>query len=268
MGESEAAAYVRHRTLPEWGVGRILSVDPDSTVVAFFIHGGRRCIDKRVGHLEDAATPEDGVRRVLDMAARVDWHRANHNVYVIELRHDVFNERRFLEKNLGYIPGAKPCVYVGMTGLTPEERFRRHIAGIQAAYYAERYGVRLCAALYERLNPLPYDLAKEMEPELAATFGARATEFGKTRARPRTHAHARVHTHPRVRRCPEILPRVFSMRSETRVWRVLRRAFEACKLVRLCTSRVRSRGGCHAQLRLFSPQTVGHSALLHYAKYG
>jgi hypothetical protein len=37
----------------------------------------------------------------------------------------------------------KPFVYVGMTGLAPEERFANHKAGIKAASVVERYGLRL-----------------------------------------------------------------------------------------------------------------------------
>lgn len=61
---------------------------------------------------------------------------------------------------------AKPCVYVGMTGLTPEERFANHKAGIKASGFVERYGVRLLPELYEHLNPMPYDAAAQMEQDL------------------------------------------------------------------------------------------------------
>ncbi|MBL9139060.1 MAG: hypothetical protein JNK85_24545 [Verrucomicrobiales bacterium] len=61
----------------------------------------------------------------------------------------------------------KPCVYVGMTGLTPEERFANHKAGIKDAYVVQRYGVRLMPELYEHLNPMPFEAASEMEVDLA-----------------------------------------------------------------------------------------------------
>jgi predicted GIY-YIG superfamily endonuclease len=61
----------------------------------------------------------------------------------------------------------KPCVYVGMTGLTPEERFANHKAGIKAAYVVKRYGLRLLPELFAHLNPMPYDVAVKMEVELA-----------------------------------------------------------------------------------------------------
>src|SRR5206468_1301184 len=49
---------------------------------------------------------------------------------------------------------AKPCVYVGMTGLKPEERFANHKKGIKAARVVTRHGKRLLPALYECLNPM------------------------------------------------------------------------------------------------------------------
>ena len=57
----------------------------------------------------------------------------------------------------------KPCVYVGMTGLAPEERFGNHKAGIKAASVVTRYGLRLLPKLYAYANPMPYDAAREME---------------------------------------------------------------------------------------------------------
>jgi hypothetical protein len=81
-------------------------------------------------------------------------------------------EDKFLKANPGYIAGAKLCVYVGMTGLTPEERFQRHRAGVQANRFVKRYGVDLCPTLYADLNPMPHDLAREMEPWLARSLRA------------------------------------------------------------------------------------------------
>ena len=61
----------------------------------------------------------------------------------------------------------KPCVYVGMTGLAPEQRFANHKAGIKAASVVQRYGLRLLPELYEHLNPMPYAAAIQMEMDLA-----------------------------------------------------------------------------------------------------
>ena len=92
--------------------------------------------------------------------------RHGHNVYVIELDGAVLNHARFRAAN----PNrdiTKPCVYVGCTGLTPEKRFAKHKAGIQANSYVQRYGRRLLPALYAYANPMPYDAARDMEVELA-----------------------------------------------------------------------------------------------------
>jgi len=61
----------------------------------------------------------------------------------------------------------KPCVYVGMTGLNPEERFANHKAGVKAASVVKRYGLRLLPELYEHLNPMPFEAAAKMEADLA-----------------------------------------------------------------------------------------------------
>lgn len=61
----------------------------------------------------------------------------------------------------------KPCVYVGMTGLTPEERLSNHKQGIKSASVVRRHGVRLMPELYAHLNPMPFDAAVQMEQDLA-----------------------------------------------------------------------------------------------------
>ena len=97
--------------------------------------------------------------------------RDHHNVYVIELDGRVLNHARFRAAN----PNrdiTKPCVYVGCTGLTPEKRFAKHKAGIQANSYVERYGLRLLPRLYAYANPMPYDAARDMEVELAIALQA------------------------------------------------------------------------------------------------
>jgi hypothetical protein len=92
--------------------------------------------------------------------------RARHNVYVIELDGRVLNHAKFRAAN----PNrdiTKPCVYVGCTGWSPEKRFAKHKAGIQANSYVQRYGLRLLPRLYAYANPMPYEAARDMEVELA-----------------------------------------------------------------------------------------------------
>jgi hypothetical protein len=92
--------------------------------------------------------------------------RYHHNVYVIELSKDVLYESRFRKSNPDYVSG-KPCVYVGMTGLNPDVRFDKHMAGIQSNRFVRTFGLRLLPQLYEIYNPMPYQGAQDMEVELA-----------------------------------------------------------------------------------------------------
>jgi hypothetical protein len=101
--------------------------------------------------------------------------RHHHNVYVIELSYDVIYEARFKKSNPDYVRG-KPCVYVGMTGLSPDLRFDKHKAGIQANKFVQEYGLRLMPELYDTYNPMPYRGAAEMEVELAIAL--REAGFG------------------------------------------------------------------------------------------
>lgn len=101
--------------------------------------------------------------------------RHHHNVYVVLLSKDVLCEAKFIKCNPGYDP-ARPCVYVGMTGLSPDDRFDKHKAGIRANKFVRLYGLRLLPELYECYNPMPYEAAREMEVELA--IGLREAGYG------------------------------------------------------------------------------------------
>ena len=89
-----------------------------------------------------------------------------HNVYVVELSKEVLNEHKFKKHNPKYIEG-KLCLYVGMTGLAPEERFKKHKAGIKSNTYVEKYGIRLLPSLYEKYNPMTYEDALAREVKIA-----------------------------------------------------------------------------------------------------
>ncbi len=90
----------------------------------------------------------------------------HHHVYVVELSDRVWNEPAFRKANPAY-GLARPCVYVGMTGLDPDLRFDRHKAGVQANRFVLQYGLRLMPELYAVYSPMPYEAAREMEVELA-----------------------------------------------------------------------------------------------------
>jgi len=67
----------------------------------------------------------------------------------------------------------KAAYYVGMTGLSPEQRFENHKQGIKAARIVRRCGERLVPRLYAHLNPMPYAKAIEMEVALADSLRKR-----------------------------------------------------------------------------------------------
>ena len=90
----------------------------------------------------------------------------HHHVYVILLKEDVAKLSKVKAENPNRNP-ALPCVYVGMTGLDPEERFQNHLEGIKSSYYAKKFAVKLIPELYSFLNPMPYEAAVEMEKDLA-----------------------------------------------------------------------------------------------------
>ncbi|KPJ59235.1 MAG: hypothetical protein AMJ46_12095 [Latescibacteria bacterium DG_63] len=94
-----------------------------------------------------------------------------HNIYVIELDKKVLKERKFLEANPGYKP-EKACLYVGMTGLSPDERFRSHKEGHKANKYVKKYGLWLRRRMYRKYNPMTYDEAQRMEAWLARRLRA------------------------------------------------------------------------------------------------
>ena len=83
----------------------------------------------------------------------------HHSVYVVYLRDPKGDGKA------GY--------YVGMTGLSPEQRFQNHKQGIKAAGIVKRCGERLVPRLYAHLNPMPYAAARDMEAMLADSLRKR-----------------------------------------------------------------------------------------------
>lgn len=89
-----------------------------------------------------------------------------YHVYVIRLDDAVLQEPKFAAANPQHVPG-KPCVYVGMTGLSPDERFENHKRGHKANRYVKKYGLYLMRRKFRHLNPLTYEAAQELEVQLA-----------------------------------------------------------------------------------------------------
>ncbi len=158
---------------PDWGLGHVLSDNGGAKVTVFFLGAGKRTLDTTIAEL-DLVTGKAAMHPILDVAERVNWQHTHYNLYVVELKAELFSlEHKFREANLGYTPGVKPCVYVGMTGLTPEERLQEHRNGNHSARFVKKYGVRLLPELYTHFNPMPYALATVMEVELARQLRGR-----------------------------------------------------------------------------------------------
>jgi hypothetical protein len=76
-------------------------------------------------------------------------------------------------------------LYVGMTGLTPEERFENHRRGCKSASVVTRYGVELAPEWYADIPPMPYQEAALTEPVLADELRDRGfVVFGPSTAKP------------------------------------------------------------------------------------
>jgi predicted GIY-YIG superfamily endonuclease len=162
---------VRHADYPQWGRGYVIRARKTS-VDAFFRWGGKRKIDAG-----DALEPSPASGLEAELFAMcagysaASWSRGRHSVYAIELDPAVRKNRAFRERNPGGAAGG--CLYIGVTGLTPEERFARHRAGTQSARLVHAHGVRLRMDLVEGFSRLPYRIAADMEPRLAAWLRAR-----------------------------------------------------------------------------------------------
>jgi len=92
--------------------------------------------------------------------------KRHYHVYVVLLEKKVREFKKVQELNPDGKPDM-PCVYVGMTGLDPVERFRNHKAGYKSSGWVEKYGICLLPKLYEHLNPMEWKDAVEMEKKLA-----------------------------------------------------------------------------------------------------
>ena len=96
----------------------------------------------------------------------------HYHVYVVQLSDEVWNVARFRRWNPNYRLG-QPFVYVGMTGLDPDVRFDKHMAGIQSNVFVRQWGLQLLPALYERYNPMSYAAAQTLEIELGIALRQR-----------------------------------------------------------------------------------------------
>ena len=96
------------------------------------------------------------------------------SIYVIELDKSILDLKKFRKANLEYEEG-KPCVYVGYTSKSPEERYEQHKTGARNkkghpiySKKVKKYGFRLKPRLYKSHNPMKtQDEAMKMEIEKA-----------------------------------------------------------------------------------------------------
>jgi hypothetical protein len=164
---------VRHADYPQWGLGYVIRARKTSSDV-FFRWGGKRKIGvdeplepARPGRASGADAELFGL--CAGLSAR-SWSRGHHSVYAIELDQAVWKNRAFRERNPGGATGG--CVYIGVTGLPPAQRFERHRAGTQSGRFVRAHGLRLRLDLVEGFSRLPYRIAACMEPKLAAWLRA------------------------------------------------------------------------------------------------
>jgi len=95
-----------------------------------------------------------------------------YSVYVIELKPDVLEDKKFREANPDHDP-AKACLYVGMTGLDPKERFENHKRGHRGNKYVKKHWLYLRPRLFQKYNPMTRAEAETKEVELAEELRAK-----------------------------------------------------------------------------------------------
>jgi hypothetical protein len=98
-----------------------------------------------------------------------DKYKTKH-VYVVELNKDISARKYFKKQNPDYQEG-QPCVYVGMTGTSPKQRFKVHKSeSSKGSRKVKRYGIKLMPEHFEHLNPMTWDEAVVVEKEMAQYF--------------------------------------------------------------------------------------------------
>ena len=102
--------------------------------------------------------------------------KVNYQVYVIELRKNVFTENAKFRAANPQFNGVLECLYVGMTSKTPQERLVQHKTGYVnkkghnlSASIVRKYGTYLRPSLYNQFNVNPMTRAEAlvMEEKLA-----------------------------------------------------------------------------------------------------
>ncbi len=100
--------------------------------------------------------------------------KATYSVYVVELSRKVWtNSWKFRNAN-PHFKGVQECLYVGMTSLSPQERYKKHKIGARSkkgykisSFFVEKYGTFLRSSMYSQYNPMTRSEAIKMEKWLA-----------------------------------------------------------------------------------------------------
>ena len=95
-----------------------------------------------------------------------------YTIYVIRLKNRVINDPRFRQRNAQYIL-KNPCVYVGMTYLSAEERYEQHKNGIHSARIVRNYHRDLMNSECRRTRPITQRRALKREAALAQNLRER-----------------------------------------------------------------------------------------------
>src|SRR5438046_3655940 len=90
----------------------------------------------------------------------------HHSVYVVLLKNAVAKHPSILRLNPKRDP-LKPCVYVGMTGISVDHRFENHKNGYKSAWVVRKYGVRLMPELYEVVNTMQFADTVRLDADVA-----------------------------------------------------------------------------------------------------
>lgn len=134
----------------------------------------RNCVLRLIGALRPLSATnnkdDDRIKKSV-RAARTKYY-----VYVIELDKEFALTRKAREANPKQ-DLKKPCIYVGSSSKTPEERFREHVKGARNSRgplfsrVVYRYGKRLLPSEYRKYNPInTREEALEMEQKLTYKY--------------------------------------------------------------------------------------------------
>jgi predicted GIY-YIG superfamily endonuclease len=92
--------------------------------------------------------------------------KLHHIVYVIELDPSVLSDKKFRAAN-PRLNSRLPCLYLGSTGLTANERFKNHRNGHKSNRYVRNYSIRLLSQLYAQYPAMTWEDAVKKEQKLA-----------------------------------------------------------------------------------------------------